>query len=256
MKEYNFAYRATYLMTFRRDSLSVYEETKKTYLSFNDSLSVFRSADKMAKDSARYQLLFGKTKPTGARISIMGQSQEDNLIVKEGNTITMFEKLSIVQENDVSFFYEESKTDQLWEVTDDTLTIHDYLCQKAILTYGNRVWSAWFTPEIPISDGPYKFAGLPGLIIRIEDQTNSWKFELLELSKYAHSVTINFDRSIKYKKIQKQEFYKQKKHLLDNIVDLRTSSNVGYHNDPRVINMRKSVENVRRKDNNWIELYP
>lgn len=252
---YDLEYKATYLMTFRPDSLDTVREKDKTYLSFNDSLSVFRSDTKHRKDSTRYQYLFGKTKPTGGKIWVLGKSREDNLIIKEGDEITTFENLSIVDRNDVNYFFEESKNDQQWEIKEDTATIKGYLCQNAVLEYGNRIWSAWFTEEIPVSDGPYRFSGLPGLIIQIEDQTGSWSFELLDIVKTPQTITVNFDEAITYQKTEKPDFYKKKKYLLDNIAHLKTGSSGGEGGE-RIENLAKRVEEVRKKDNNWIELYP
>lgn len=255
-REYIFPYKATYQMAFKRDSLDDKEEKHIVYLSFNDSTSVFRSEERRSRDSTRYQYLFGKTKPTGGRISRLGESQEDNLIVKEKNRISTFENLSIVETNDVNYYLEEYKTDQNWEISNDTLTIHGFLCQKAMLVYGNREWIAWFTSEIPVSDGPYRFSGLPGLILRMEDLTKSWRFDLRTFEKDEHRIIVNFDEAVVYEKIDKRKFYEQKKYLLENIVNLRVSSATRLIGDVRVEHMQEAVSETRKKDNNWIELYP
>ena len=78
--------------------------------------------------------------------------------------------------------YEESFNAFNWQITTETDTIHNYVCQKAICDFGGRTWEAWFTSELPFSDGPYKFCGLPGLILNIADTENhySWKFLSIE----------------------------------------------------------------------------
>lgn len=253
-----FDYFATYEMSFRRDSLSDKETTLKSYLSFNDSVSVFRSELKYMKDSLQYEALYNNKSIRGGRLSVIGQSREDNLILKKNDSMLTFEDISMGPGNIISYFHQESKMNQDWILLDDTLTISGYPCQKAILSYGNREWTAWFTYEIPISDGPYRFSGLPGLIIKMQDKTNSWKFELVSLVKKSHDVHINFDKSINYKKIGKPEFYKQKKYLLDNIVDINAAASIKA--DPsvsvRLENYRNQIKKVRFEDNNWIELYP
>jgi len=70
-----------------------------------------------------------------------------------------------------------------WKILPDREKIGTYDCQKAVLDFGGRKWTAWFTDEIPIPDGPYKFHGLPGLIVKIEDQSNSHKFELIQVTQ-------------------------------------------------------------------------
>ncbi len=76
-----------------------------------------------------------------------------------------------------------------------------YTCQKATTRYEGRDYVAWFAPKIPISDGPYKFSGLPGLIVEIADTKEYYRFELTGLSKVPDGIPITFnekkDRTIK-----------------------------------------------------------
>ena len=70
-----------------------------------------------------------------------------------------------------------------------------YSAQKAVAEFGGRVWTAWFTKEIPLSDGPYKFSGLPGLIVKLEDDKGDYKFDLMKkiIVKNAFEEQINSD---------------------------------------------------------------
>jgi len=65
-----------------------------------------------------------------------------------------------------------------WKLTNEFSKILNYDVQKATTEFGGRKWTAWFTKDIPIQDGPYKFKGLPGLILKIEDSTKSHIWEL------------------------------------------------------------------------------
>ncbi len=52
-------------------------------------------------------------------------------------------------------------------------TIIGYPCKKASCRFRGRDWNVWFTEEIPISQGPRKFAGLPGMILKAVDGTGT-----------------------------------------------------------------------------------
>lgn len=52
-----------------------------------------------------------------------------------------------------------------------------YECSKATTEFAGRRYTAWFTPEIPLPFGPYKFGGLPGLILKIEDSEQQFVWE-------------------------------------------------------------------------------
>jgi len=69
-----------------------------------------------------------------------------------------------------NFLYTEPIPVQNWIVSDDTLTVAGYLCQKATCRFRGRDYIAWFSNDIPISNGPWKFGGLPGLILKVYDK--------------------------------------------------------------------------------------
>lgn len=58
-----------------------------------------------------------------------------------------------------------------------TDTIIGYECRKATTEFAGRQYTAWFTPEIPLPFGPYKFGSLPGLILKIEDGERQFVWE-------------------------------------------------------------------------------
>lgn len=76
-----------------------------------------------------------------------------------------------------NWMYTEDEPKFDWTIYSDTLEVAGYLCQKAECDYGGRHWIAWFSSEIPLSYGPYKFKGLPGLILKIEDTSKHYCFE-------------------------------------------------------------------------------
>lgn len=80
--------------------------------------------------------------------------------------------------------YKVSDTRKMdWKILPKKEKIGEFNTQKASLDFAGRIWTAWFVSDIPIQDGPYKFHGLPGLIIKIEDKTKSHSFILKEIKK-------------------------------------------------------------------------
>lgn len=73
--------------------------------------------------------------------------------------------------------YKENWEKPLWEITDESKTILGYDCTKAETHYKGRKWIAWFSPDIPVQEGPWKLCGLPGLILEAYDQNRDYVFE-------------------------------------------------------------------------------
>jgi GLPGLI family protein len=54
--------------------------------------------------------------------------------------------------------------------------INDYEVFKAKGIFRGREYVAWYAPDIPMNIGPWKFRGLPGLILEITDSTKSFQW--------------------------------------------------------------------------------
>ncbi|WP_415329415.1 GLPGLI family protein [Chryseobacterium sp. MMS23-Vi53] len=67
-----------------------------------------------------------------------------------------------------------------WKLVNETKVINTINCKKAEITSKGRNWIAWYSPDIPLPYGPYKFSGLPGLIIKITDDKGEFDFELVK----------------------------------------------------------------------------
>ncbi len=79
------------------------------------------------------------------------------------------------------YVYTENKPVFDWKVTSDTLTVLGYPCKKAVCLFRGRHYTAWFAPDIPLMEGPWKFNGLPGLIMKVEDADKDYSFEATAL---------------------------------------------------------------------------
>lgn len=81
--------------------------------------------------------------------------------------------------NDDLFSY-ETKDEIQWSLTKESKKIGEYTLKKATTHFGGRTWEAWYNPDIPFFEGPYKFRGLNGLIFEISDTENLFKFSLVK----------------------------------------------------------------------------
>lgn len=107
-----------------------------------------------------------------------------------------------------NFLTEQQPTEfQRWQMSEETDTIFGYPCQKAVVNYAGRSYSAWFTPEIPVDDGPWKFYGLPGLILKVADSEGYFQYLAIGLQQYKSNVEIVRDK-VAYEKASLKDFNK------------------------------------------------
>ncbi len=69
-----------------------------------------------------------------------------------------------------------------WVLRREQDTILGLPCTLATTEYGGRQYKAWYAPDIPIPDGPYVFSGLPGLIVKVQDEKEWYTFHLKAIS--------------------------------------------------------------------------
>jgi GLPGLI family protein len=80
----------------------------------------------------------------------------------------------------------------LSEKKEDIKRINSFLCNKAILNFRGRNYIAWYSLGIPLPFGPWKFNGLPGLILEIYDTENIFKWSATKIV-YPSKEIVNFD---------------------------------------------------------------
>lgn len=98
---------------------------------------------------------------------------------------------------DVNFYKINEKSEQNWKISDSTKTFAGYQVQKATTQFGGRNWVAWFSKDIPIPYGPYKFNGLPGLIMELYDGKKDYYFKVIKSEKIQDSYKrVSLENSI------------------------------------------------------------
>lgn len=101
------------------------------------------------------------------------------------------------------------KFDISWNILDDTMLIQGYSCQKAVLDFRGRHYVAWFTNSIPVSAGPWKFYGLPGLIMNLYDKDRSFYFECVGINIFNNTKELLMIEDKGCIETTRERYYKQ-----------------------------------------------
>lgn len=118
------------------------------------------------------------------------------------------------------YLFEDSLNTQKWNIESDSMKIVlDHECQKATCIFRGRQWTAWFALDVPISDGPWKFCGLPGLIMQAYDEGKQYYFCINGIQK-VNATPITFgiqDKNFKhFQKTNRKDFLLLKYKYLKN----------------------------------------
>ena len=113
------------------------------------------------------------------------------------------------------FFYEEEPYEWHWTVSDATKEILGYECVEATTDFHGRKWNVWFSPEIPVQNGPWKLDGLPGLILEAESEGGQYRFVATGLQQTDKAMTPIYLAN-EYEKIARLDFLRAKRAFLDN----------------------------------------
>lgn len=147
--------------------------------------------------------------------------------------------------DDVMYEYREKVEKIEWRLTNHTQEICGYLCSSAETSYGGRVWRVWFSPEVPISSGPWLLSGLPGMILLAEDSEGDFRFEMEGISQQREEIRI-YDWSTRQMTLKQWLKFERNAHL-------NPYSQFGQGGQTRFFNS----SDMRELKNEWeIEYYP
>ncbi|SFI53685.1 GLPGLI family protein [Halpernia frigidisoli] len=157
----------------------------------------------------------------------------------------------------------------VWKILPDKETVGEFMAQKATTEMYGRKWTAWFTTDIPLQDGPYKFRGLPGLIVKISDASNSHVFQLKAVTKFKEETVgvenvFGGDKAIainekQYKKIyieNRNDPAKALKTMMGSgtTMSFRDASGKEMSAAEMIRNREKSAKENNLKNNNLLEI--
>ncbi|MBV8326955.1 GLPGLI family protein [Chryseobacterium sp.] len=203
--------RFVYQVTMKPDAENKTDiKTENAYLDISPEKSVFYSENRIKRDSVMQKAFQGG----GGRGSISRDQMESlrsNInysVEKDKTNQKIFFKDRIGRD---IYSYEEDRPIN-WIISSETRKIGEYKVQKAETDFGGRKWTAWFTTDLPYQDGPYKFGGLPGLIVKVEDDKGDYSFDLMKNYKIAELPNMNqFGNTIK---VKRTDFVKQQQKFI------------------------------------------
>lgn len=169
---------------------------------------------------------------------------ESTILVIEDDDIEYFDEIYINRKENIlteylfekrilkkKFAVEEKQPEMKWELPGEQKKIGIYNCEKATTVFRGRTYEVWYTADIPKSSGPWKFSGLPGLILSVKDLDGIYSWE-------ATSV----------KTISSNEF-----NISEYLGNKSDFTNISYKKfDEKVINAlkeRNRMQNTRGEDN-------
>ncbi|WP_333850765.1 GLPGLI family protein [Epilithonimonas sp.] len=172
-------------------------KVETTFLDVKNNQSLFISESKLLKDSliavlkSQGNLEVKKSKKNKAEFPKLANGKSiqptffEFFIKKnyEDRAINLVENVGSKQ-----VYYQEDRK-MNWDISQQTSDFNGYKVQKATVKFGGRMWTAWFAPEIKISDGPYKLSGLPGLILKLEDDKGDYKFNFVKKISIQNTFT-------------------------------------------------------------------
>lgn len=241
--------RVTYHVSFSGDSTSVDRKTEEDcYLFLGDSGSLSESVNSFDTSTVHKNEMIRLEK---------GLVRLTWAVWKDENEIRTYDSFSPIREDkDWRFVYTEPASLLDWKLEEETKTIEGFACQKATCELGGRTWVAWFSSEIPFNSGPYKFGGLPGLIISISDAQNHWQFTIKGVERFKDTdivVPMNFFTS--YKETSKEKFFEDQHYYRENFLELEEAKGINFINPENRAIIKENVELGFKQSSNWIELY-
>ena len=237
----------TFQLTFYPDSASKVSKTESFFLFINQEQSLFKSQNRYLQDSAISASGDGANRHNLISFLQQHRTDFDFNIVKHGcNAIHTTDRVY----HDY-FSYPEAEGHLQWALTPDTATISGYPAQRATTEFGGRKWEAWFTEAVPVSEGPYKFCGLPGLIVRLTDSKKQYDFVLNGLKQSRREIRDT--TPLKIVKTDKRTFFRKRDEYRANPIGIAEQSGVVFTSGRSEVAQR--VQQKIKSDNNPIEFF-
>lgn len=163
---------AYYHFSHVRDTTQSRKWEEDFQLAFGPRQSVYLSATKRRQDSM-HRAVFEEAERSNSTTINMGAWRpvtEESVYINEQALLVnrSFRR--------ADYLIQEPLEVTAWQISTETKQLLGHTCQKATGNVKGRTYTAWFTTDIPVSFGPWKLYGLPGLILEAYDNANRIRF--------------------------------------------------------------------------------
>lgn len=130
--------------------------------------------------------------------------ERDDTVIIQDKKSTPFRRVIIDDLRDNTLYFTEGIGNTNYFVSDtppkiqwnlkhkETKKINNYICKKATAFWRGTHLEAYYTGKIPVSIGPYKFKGLPGLIMEISTSGVNSQYWTINKIEYPYQGAPNF----------------------------------------------------------------
>nr|WP_262485006.1 GLPGLI family protein [Chryseobacterium sp. T16E-39] len=169
-----------YNLEFKSDSTRNIKNNEILGLYIGDKQSIFQAEKKYKLDSIieNQKVLILPNRPMFRVNSVIFKDLKKSEVI-------------FTEEVDKIVFGYEEPIQMKWELLNDKKTILTYNCHNARTSFRGRNYTVWYTKDIAIPDGPYKFAGLPGLILEVYDDQENFHYKLLQIIRRPQEILYN-----------------------------------------------------------------
>lgn len=150
----------------------------------------------------------------------------------------------------------QDKPELEWQTTSEKMDLLGYSCQKATCRFRGRNYEAWFTMQVPLNNGPWKFCGLPGLILKVSDSQGNFIFTAKQVSRLKEPMEIvKYDLG-GYEKVNRKEANAFIKRYVEDPYSVAKAASVGtgVKVERLVINSDGTKSNAKPKTRTYIGL--
>ena len=146
----------------------------------------FTKSESMYKEEQELDAPKGPSANSGVMVMVMGGDGSSDILYKNISQNRMAHKTELMGK---VFLIKDNLEAYDWKLTGEAKNIGNYSCYKAVYekeeediqidmidgevkeekVTRKRTLVAWYTPDVPISNGPSNYGGLPGLILEVND---------------------------------------------------------------------------------------
>ncbi len=156
-----------------------------------------------------------------------------------------FKNKQIVSTQNASLVLKDSLNIIKWKIEKRTKKIGNLICKMATGKIYGRNYEVWYCPDIPISSGPWKFYGLPGLILEASELNGEHKFQFTSLK-----LNVESSSKIELPVIDKKVKIVNKKEFLK-IVGIQIKN----QNKPIISSSKDGETIIKSKTGNGLEIW-